>query len=299
MMEQWRRRIGHFIACTVLLLNVGVTARTVASENKTSLWKVTSSTSTVYLLGSIHLLTESDYPLAGQMEHAFESADIVVCGADPDSLDSPELQMYLLKNAMYEEGRTLKTEFGDSVYAFAQEKAESLGVNLDEVATFRPWFVSLAVTLAEMQRLGFDPALGVEMHFGEKAKSLGKKVLALETARYQMDLFITLSDKQQQDYLVQTLMELSEIEKELLKIVKAWKAGDLEELQRTLNKSFKEYPDIYDKLVTQRNKNWVDHIVAYLSDDKNYLVIVGVGHMPGDEGLIRLLEKKGLKIEQL
>jgi hypothetical protein len=282
----------------VLILG-GPTAGRAQSQEKTSLWKVSSDANTVYLLGSIHLLTEKDYPLNAKMEQAFQEAEIVVFEVDPDSLQAPSLQTYILQNVMYGEGKTLESELGDSVYAIASARAESLGIDLGPMAGFKPWFVSITLALAKMQGMGFDPELGVEMYFAKKAKAEGKKVLGLETAKYQLDLFATLTAVQQRDLLLHTLHQLSYIEKELATILAAWKDGELEGLENTLNKSFKEFPEIQERLVTQRNRNWVAEIDSFLGDDRTYLVVVGVGHMPGGEGLIELLKKKGYSIEQL
>ena len=269
------------------------------SAEKTSLWKVSGGRGTVYLLGSVHLLKEDDYPLDSRIDRAFEEADIVVFEVDPDSLETPELQTYILKNAFYDGERTLRSELGDSVYAVASARAESLGIDLASMDAFRPWFVSITLAFAELERMGFDAALGVDMHYAGKAKESGKSIVGLETARYQMGLFVTLTPEQQRDLLMHTLAQLSDIENELGKLLTAWKKGDLAIIEDTLNRSLKDYPDIYEKLMAQRNRDWVSKVDGFLRDGKTHIVIVGVGHMPGSEGLIALLEEKGFEIEQM
>ncbi len=69
-------------------------------------------------------------------------------------------------------------------------------------------------------------------------------------------------------------------------------------LEKTLNKSLKDFPEIFDTLIVNRNLNWIKDIDAYLKDGKTRIIIVGVGHMPGDKGLIKLLEGRGHKVEQ-
>ncbi len=301
MRDSVRRLAGRVIVAALagVVGLAGLAASTALSQDRTCVWRVSSPTSSVYLLGSIHLLTGDDYPLPEEMEKVFDDADAVVFEVNPDSLQSPALQTYVLVNAMYEEGKTLKSELGDSVYARAHSMAESLGVNLDLMNAYKPWFVSLSLPLIEMQRLGFRPELGVELHFAEKAKRDGKTVLALETARYQVDLFVTLDEERQRDLLIHTLSQLSDVEKDLAKLVEAWKKGDLAAVENTVNRSLGEYPDIHERFLLQRNRNWVEQILEFLNDDRDYVVIVGVGHMPGDEGLIRLLQRRGYDVEQM
>jgi len=296
-MTAFGRRLAGAVAIGSLLL-VG-TAPGAFSQEKTSVWKVTSGSGTVYLLGSIHMLTEKDFPLPTAMDKAFEEAQVVVFEVDPDSLQAPSTQTYLLRNAMCGEGETLASALGDSVYSVAAERAESLGVDLGPLSGFKPWFVALTLTLVEMQKMGFDPMLGVEMQYAKKAKEAGKTIAALETAEYQLGLFIGLTEDQQRDFLLHTLGQLSDIETELAKILASWKTGSLALLDETLNKSFNEYPAIYERLVTQRNRNWIGQIDVFLESEKTHIVIVGVGHMPGSEGLLELLGKKGYKIEQM
>lgn len=296
-MRDFARRAAAASAALVVI--AGLAPGPASSGERTSLWKVSGGESTVYLLGSIHLLKAEDYPLDARIERTFDEAEVVVFEVDPDSLQAPSLQSYIMSNALFGEGETLSAALGDSLYAAASAQAESLGVDLGPMQMFRPWFVSITLALVEMQRMGFDPALGVEMHFDARAKEAGKTIRGLETGEYQLGLFVGLTADEQRNLLMHTLSQLSDIEKDLNAILAAWKAGDLGEVEETLNRSFKEFPGIYEKLVTQRNRNWVGRIDEFLRDGRTHIVIVGVGHMPGEEGLIALLEKKGLKVEQM
>ncbi len=281
-----------------VMLAGGFTTRPASAHEKTSLWKVSLHGHTVYLMGSIHLLTAKDYPLDPRLEKAFEEAEVVAFEIDPDSLESPAAQAYVLQHAMCGEGKTLQTELGDSAYATANAMAESLGIDLKTMNPFKPWFVAITLQVAEMQRMGFDPTLGIDMHFAKKAAAAGKTAVGLETLEYQLGLFTSLTGAQQRDYLIQTLAELTETEKELPEILAAWRSGKLDDIENTMNKRFTDFPEIYERLVTERNHNWVSEIDRFLGGEKTVLVVVGVGHMPGKEGLVELLKKKGYTVEQ-
>ena len=69
----------------------------------------------------------------------------------------------------------------------------------------------------------------------------------------------------------------------------------LEELVETM----KTYPLFYEKLLVQRNKNWVPQIENFLTEEKNLLVIVGAAHLPGENGLLALLSEKGYELERV
>jgi uncharacterized protein len=51
--------------------------------------------------------------------------------------------------------------------------------------------------------------------------------------------------------------------------------------------------------VTERNKRWEPQIAKLLHDKDNYFVVVGALHLVGDGGLLDLMKKDGLKVEQM
>ena len=78
----------------------------------------------------------------------------------------------------------------------------------------------------------------------------------------------------------------------------AWEAGDTAGLNQLLTESFKEYPAVYAKLIIARNQNWLPQIEKYLAQDENYLVVVGAGHLVGDQSVVRMLQVKGYSVRQ-
>jgi uncharacterized protein len=66
-----------------------------------------------------------------------------------------------------------------------------------------------------------------------------------------------------------------------------------------MNESMKEFPVLNERLLVERNKNWIPHIETYLKSNQNHIVVVGAAHMVGEAGVINLLRKKGYTVEQL
>ena len=61
-----------------------------------------------------------------------------------------------------------------------------------------------------------------------------------------------------------------------------------------------EMVETYNKrLITDRNYCMVDSLQQYLSENKNVFCVVGLGHVIGDEGIAKLMEKNGYKIERI
>ena len=284
---------GFIIPALLLLVFVGTI------QAQTCAWKVNGASNTVYLIGSIHLLKADDLPPPAAMEQAFADADVVVLETSLDSLQSPEIQQFILMRALYPEGKSLATELSDSALYLARESAAGLGLDIDRLLGFKPWFVAVTMNVLKLQQMGFNSAYGIDHYFHTKAREQGKAILGLESVRFQLGLFSELESGDQEEFLLQSIGQFEEIQAMLDSILQAWEKGDLAGIDDLLNKHFKAYHDLYDLFLVRRNHHWMQQIESFLAEDKNYLIIVGAGHLAGEEGLIRLLEQRGFTLRQL
>jgi uncharacterized protein YbaP (TraB family) len=81
-------------------------------------------------------------------------------------------------------------------------------------------------------------------------------------------------------------------------MVQAWQRGDTQWFANELQSEFGRDPRLYQSVLVARNRKWVPKIEALLNDDKNYLVIVGTGHLVGPGSVIDLLKKDGIGATQ-
>jgi uncharacterized protein len=61
----------------------------------------------------------------------------------------------------------------------------------------------------------------------------------------------------------------------------------------------KEYPEVYRKVVIDRNRRWLPALIKMMEQGEPALVVVGAAHLIGRDGLIELLKQRGYTIEQL
>ena len=161
---------------------------------------------------------------------------------------------------------------------------------------YRPWFVALLITSMEYAALGAKPDKGVDTHFEERAKKDGKPAEGLESVEFQIQLFASLSDKQQNELLEQTLGEISSVAEEFEKMILAWKNGELEDLRAMLFREAERYPDLMNLFLTARNLSWMDRLEQMLKNGEKAMILVGTGHFTSDTGLIELLRKRGYRV---
>ncbi len=293
------------IECFIALLLILVTHSPVFAQNnapsvdKSFLWSVKSDSNTVYILGSLHLLNKDSYPLGEVFEEAFRDSDVVVFEVDPGELESPETIKMVLSKAALEKGKTLRDTVSPETYELAKDELKDLGVDINMFTLTKPWFLAVTATILKLSKMGFNPEYGVDQHFYKKAQGSAKVVKGLETAEFQIDLIASLGEEHQDEVLLHTLKDLEVIEKELVSLIDSWNRGDAEGFQELVLRSYSEYPRVYERLIVNRNKNWLKEIEVYLRGNKNYLVVVGAGHLVGQQGLIKLLSNKGYRVEQM
>ncbi|MGB5624062.1 MAG: TraB/GumN family protein [Gammaproteobacteria bacterium] len=285
------------VIALLLLTAVSVLA-TPASAEGPSIWEYQGATGTVLLLGSVHVLRQQDYPLPAAVEAAYAAADTLVMEIDTSSLDPLSAQMLITGMGSLEPGRSMSSVMGQKDFDRASRLASEMGFDLALMQQFEPWFAALTIMNLQMMRMGFNPQIGLESHLSGQAARDGKPIVGLETMEFQLQLFDAMPERVQSDLLLQTLEEAGTMEKEMDAMIRAWRAGDAAALARIMGENFAEYPDVYEALVTRRNRNWAGQIVEMADRPGTHLVVVGALHLVGKDSLIRMLEQKGRRVNR-
>lgn len=295
-----RRAVAIWLISAFTLVSALLHAQEkLTGDAKSFLWKVQSSKNTVYLLGSIHFLKKENYPLPARIEASFNDARKLVLEIDLASLDPQAAQQMMLVKGMYADSRTLPESISNKTYAWLEKRTKEIGLDIQALKGFQPWLVALTLSTLKLQKMGYDPSYGIDHHFAERAKKENKEIVALETWEYQINLFAGMSPKTQELLLLRTLTDLELMEREVTRIIRSWTSGDTKSLESLLLQSFVEYPEVYRRLISDRNRNWLPKIEKFLEQGENYLVVVGAGHLVGKEGIIELLKQKGYSVDQL
>jgi len=269
------------------------------NNKKHPLWKVSSGTNTVYLLGSVHLLKQDDYLIDRSIEEAYENSSQVLFEVNLDTTDEQKIQQLVITKGTYTDARTLKDDLSNKTFEAARKFLSDMGMDIEQFKTFKPWLLATTLSISELQRLGYDPSQGVDKFFYEKAKKDGKRVDGFETAEYQLSIFSDMPVSVQDALLLQTMKELHDLGMQFPLIIEAWKSGDSQALSNILLNSFKEYPGIYKALLVDRNNKWLPKIQTLIGLKENSLVIVGAAHLIGADGIIASLKYKGYRVERL
>jgi len=269
------------------------------AQEKSFLWKVESGKGTVYILGSIHLLKKDSAPLKPVIDEAFDKAKRLVLEVDILNEGPEKMQQLILQKGINLDGQTLQQKVSPETYELATAWANELGIEIKAMNPFKPWVAAVTMLVMHLQKLGYDPNLGVDRQLAQRAKQANKPMAGLESAEFQVGIFDQLSPRLQELMLRQSLAEMEQLSKIVDEMVRAWRAGDVAAAERFFMESMKDYPEIREKFIDERNRNWLPQIEKLLRIEEPALVVVGAAHLVGKNGVIELLKGRGYKLEQL
>ena len=273
-----------------------------AEAPKPLLWKVSDANNSLYLLGSFHMLKTTDYPLAKSTDLAFDDAEQLYFELSPEEMNNPALGQKMAQAAMRTDGKTLQQSLSAETWKKFEASAAKNNLPAANFQSFEPWFVALILSVTEMQKIGLNPALGLDKHFMERAAKAGKPAKGLESGDSQIAIFDGMSMKQQEQFLQDALDESADMKKKIDELHSTWRNADDKALFNIMAKEMSQkYPELYQTINLDRNNAWLPKLEAMLKDnDKDdVMVVVGSLHLVGDDGVIKMLKSKGYKVERL
>lgn len=271
-------------------------AKTTRGKGSPLMWTYGDEDTTVYLLGSFHLLpTELDWRTAPMLA-AFEASDTLVLESDilTEAGISAQLQA-ISRYGMYGDGGSLSATLGDELAARADEVlTESFNISLSLVDKMQPWFAGFSIAEFMTAELNLDPNAGVDRYFGTRR---GDRIfLPLESAD---DVFSIISsmpvDHQIQEFIV-ALETLDNSVPAIQILMEEWADGDEAGLEALLIGLMEPDSPTYQALLVERNNNWMPKLVGLLDAPGHKFVIVGAAHMMGDDSVIALLEAENIAV---
>lgn len=269
------------------------------------LWKVTASNTntaaTVYLFGSIHFGVEAMYPLPAAVEQAFDQSDYLAVEFNVLELDPVQASQTMKSFGFYDDGGNLKDALDAPTWQQLNAVATELGIPVNSFLPMRPWFAAIQLVSIQLLQARFREDLGVDRHFLLHA-ARQKPILELESLDSQLNSFVQLTPEADALFLQQTLAEYAQGVSYLNALSEAWQDGDVEQLGSMVFGDIDDSPaaqNIYQQLFVVRNEKMFAAVENYFRDGKRVFLVVGVGHLLGEEGLVAMLKGRGYRVEKL
>jgi len=245
-----------------------------------------------YIFGTMHAICSDDYFFTEAMKSALNHSKQLVLEVDL----SDTSQTHSLQAMMLPEHKKLEdyfTSHEDYVH-FSEKVKKASALDIDLFAAYKPF---LLISALSMKSLDCDNTASYEMKLIEDSQKEGKKVIGLETALSQIEIFDHLKDAEIRDMLYASIDKGSEEQKEEIEMVMLYKQQDIDGLYSLMVRSG-EVNGHEKEFLIDRNKDWIQKLPK-LMQEKSSFIAVGAAHLPGENGVLELLHKAGYKVEAI
>jgi uncharacterized protein len=262
-----------------------------------ALWMVNDEDTTIYMLGTVHVLKPGLSWFDEGVKKAFDGSDEVVLEVVPP----PEAEQgaLVMKHAVDADGPPLTQKLPEASRAKYAAALASVGMPAGALDQFHPWFASTTLVLLPLGKLGYDPKSGVEQGVTAAAKEANKPLKGLETFDEQLGFFGAIPEADQIRLLTSTVDEFDEVGPTLDGMVREWAAGNPDALARLMNEQLDEQPTVKRILLTDRNTRWAGWIAERLKTPGTVFMAVGAGHLAGQGSVQDALKARGLTAERV
>ncbi len=246
--------------------------------------------------------------------------------ADPDILALPQpvvrafraapslsLEVILDEGAMQRIGTAMRLPRGQRLQDFvppdvfqkAAAAAEPLGLQPIQLSRLKPWAVALLISMPppEETKSKGTARLPLDLWLMDTARKKRKPVYALETLAEQVNVFDALPTDDQVAHLRAAAIPHAE-KRRLQAILKdAYLRRDLDAIfrlashdERPADRATRE--KVEKRLLDDRNRRMVERMLPRF-DEGGAFIAIGAAHLPGDVGVLALLERRGYKVTRL
>lgn len=266
------------------------------------LWKIINGETVMYLLGSIHVGHEDFYPLATEIEEAFERSDVVL----------PEINMFevevndeeINEMALFDDNTTLADVLTEESYAKLSDIFETHGMNMENYKQYQPWFVESLLSELVTKESDLAPEYGVDLYFLQRSLEDDKEIIDLETIEGQYGMLTGFSMDTQVENLENYIGAFEDQADWLNQLGYNWVHGNSnrDSLVTQLSDGFEGADEEYQQeLNDNRNIKMANKLEEILQSDSDqtYFAIVGSAHAVINPSVPSELEEKGYDVERI
>ncbi len=240
-----------------------------------------------YLFGTIHIMPKDNFQMPPQVMDAIRTSATIAMEIDMNISLSDQIE--LIKLSTLPEGKTLKDFMTDTAYGKLKSYCiDSVGWNeakFNRFSILKPIFFS---SLVLQEKMGKQKSF--EEEFKKIGKKQGKRLMGLETMKYQMETMDRISIENQVKYL-DSLSSMAEFNE----LFALYQKEDINELHAYISRETASIPDFNHWFLDVRNTNWIPVIEKQIAAEQTFIA-VGAGHLGGPKGVIELLRNQGYTV---
>lgn len=273
--------------------------------NGPAIFVVRDEDTTIYFLGTTHVLPPEIQWQTNDIQTLFSKSDELVLEVSDSDSDaaSAEMDKLFSKRERKADSKLLAELIWPENRAEFRKWAREMDVTARELDDIPLWLMSFIYEYGLAYQAGATDEHGVETVLTKIFTDAGKPIGSIETATSGLTALAALSEEEQiapfNANLYQRQMDNeNEDDEDNFTRERSWAAGEVMEFDFGDADSLLE-DGTYRALIYDRNVQWTDWIVARLDRPGRMLIAVGGAHLSGPHSVLRLLEKRGLKVERL
>ena len=264
-----------------------------------SVWKVTSGPNTLYIGGTIHLLTPQDYPLPTAYEKAYQASDRVIFETNMDAISNLDFQQHMQTELSYTDDTTIDQVISPETYQSLKIYLNARQIPITAIQNLKPSALAISLSMIELKHLGFT-SQGVDQFYAQKAQRDNKPQGWLEEPKAQVQVLSSLNSQDSNDVINYALSDIKDMPTTMNSLRKSWRKGDVDTMAGLeLNDLKKDYPEIYQSLLVERNNLWMPKIERMLNDTGVEFIMVGAMHLAGEDSILEKLKANGYQVTNL
>lgn len=296
------RRFPRLLASALLLGLALVPRQAVAAEallhGEGLLWKIErSDVAPSYLFGTYHTTDEQVHDLPRPVAEALAATDSLAL--EVVSTDDKEARAG--RRMVIRDGHLLNEILGSDFFAQVVATGARYGLPEAGLKRLKPWAVWVIISFppGEVARMAagyptLDEALEAE------AMARGIPVYGLESLDEQLDAFDGLSENDQIAMLKIALRDNAAVEEMTERLTRFYLARDLSGIHALMIEQMAGADTdlvemLVDRFIDARNELMVSRMAARLAEG-NAFIAVGALHLPGERGILHLLELQGYTV---
>ena len=271
-------------------------------------WRVTNAPAPFYLVGTVHALSGSDYPLPKAYDVAIHDSKQFFFEIDPDRKSGDEFSKRFAQAAAYPKGDDIRRHVHPQTWDFLQKRfreSNLLGAGwwfgeqyIPGLQNIRPWAIAFYMWGIHGYS-DIHSELGVDNHIAYQARRQHKACGALESNEEHVEVLRGMADINSEILLLDTLVRGDKRKDDYKALRAGWKRGEVGvvEAQMLRERNLNLAGEL--RLLDYRNLRWIAKIEGAIRSGVPTSIVVGTGHFCGPNNVRELLEKRGYKIEQL
>lgn len=288
-------RLKRGLAALAVLTATAFAALPAAADP--AVWVVRDADSTLYLLGTVHVLRPDTVWRTPAIDKALAEADELWIEVEADD---PAAMQPLVRRYGLDPANPLSSKLTPVQKTRLDAAAAGMGASGAALEPLRPWLAALTLSMGPLVKAGYDPASGVEAKLKAAARDAGTPIRTLETLEQQIGFFADLPPAVEMAFLMSALDEMETGPAMLDALVAAWSAGDVQALDALMVADLAaDYPELHEALLVRRNKDWAGQIQTLLDGKGVSVIAVGVAHLVGDDSVQAQLAGRRIAVERL